>query len=228
MKNVKFCVIGLGQFGYNLAVQLSKAGAEVVAVDNHQEKIDEIADKVTLAICMDSADKTALKSLGLEEMDGVIVAIGEDFEHSIMTTAHLQELGIKKIYNRVTSKVHRRLLELMNIHELLLPESDAALQLTHRLMNPGLLDFLSLDSEHSIFEVKVPKKFIGKTLMESNLREDYELNLVTIKRKIIKHGLFKSTEVYEAIGVPKPNEIFQEGDILILFGINKNLKELMD
>lgn len=228
MKNIKFCVIGLGYFGYNLAVELSKAGAEVLAVDNHQNKIDEIADKVTLAVCMDTTDINALKSLGLEDMDGVIVAIGEGFEGSIMTTAHLQEIGVKKIYSRVTSKVHGRLLELMDIHELLLPEADAAIQMANKLMNPGLINSLKISNDYSIFEIIVPQKFIGKALIDLNLRENYDMNLVTIKRKTKQSGMFKSKEVETIIGVPKPNEIFQEGDVLILFGANKNLKELID
>ena len=97
MSEKKFCVIGLGYFGYNLALRLAEAGAEVLAVDHHQDRIDDLADKVTLAVCMDSKDAKALKSLNLQEMDAVIIAIGKDFNNSILTTSHLQEMGVKNI-----------------------------------------------------------------------------------------------------------------------------------
>ncbi len=228
--NVKYCVIGLGYFGYHLAIALSKAGAEVLAVDNHQDKVDEIAEKVTHAVCMDSTDKRALRSLGLEEMDAVIVAIGEGFESSIMTTAHLQELGIKKIYNRVTSKVHERILDLMNIEELLLPEAEAAEQLKNRLMTPGLIEAFKINDEYGIFEIQIPDMFVGKTIIETDLRKQYNLNLVTIKRKGEKKKLlpFKSDNKSYVIGVPQPSSKMLKGDILFLFGSEKDIKKLLE
>lgn len=227
---MKYCVIGLGYFGYHLAISLSKAGAEVLAIDNHQEKIDDISNKVTTAICMDSTDKKTLASLGLDEMDAVIVAIGGDFEGSLLTTAHLQDLGIKKIFNRRTSKVHERILNLMDVHEILVPEADAAEQLKNRLMIPGLIESYKLNSDFGIYEIETPKIFIGKTLIDTNLRKDYKLNLVTIKRKNFEKKIFnqKKSEKYVVIGVPKPDEIIQDGDILVLFGQDKNIRDLLE
>jgi trk system potassium uptake protein TrkA len=227
---MKYCVIGLGYFGYNLAISLSKAGAEVLVIDNHQDKIDDISNKVTTAICMDSTDKRTLASLGLDEMDAVIVAIGGDFEGSLLTTAHLQDLGIKKIYNRRTSKVHERILNLMDVHEILVPEADAAEQLKNRLMMPGLIESFKLSSDFGVYEIEAPKMFIGKTLIDTNLRSDYKLNLVTIKRKNTEKKIFKSkkAEKYIVIGVPKPDEIILDGDILVLFGQDKDIKDLLE
>ncbi len=227
---MKFCIIGLGYFGYHLAISLSKAGAEVLAIDNHQEKIDEISEKVASAICMDSTDKKTLASLGLDEMDAVIVAIGADFEGSLLTTAHLQDFGIKKIYNRRTSKVHERILHLMDIHEILIPEAEAAEQLKNRLMIPGLIESFKLSSDFGIYEIETPKIFIGKTLIDTNLREDFKLNLITIKRKNKDNTIFglKKSEKYTVIGVPKPNEIIQNDDVLVLFGRDKDIKNLLE
>jgi trk system potassium uptake protein len=230
MKSLKYCVIGLGYFGYNLAIGLSEAGAEVLAIDNHQEKIDEISEKVTHAVCMDSVDKKTLLSLGIDEMDAVIIAIGGDFESSLLTTAYLQDMGIKKIYSRITSKVHERILKLMNVHEILVPEADAAEQLKNRLILPGLIESYKISKEYGVFEIPVPKKFIGKTILEASIREEYNLNIVTIKRikrKISLPGL-KSDDETKAIGVPKPDEKFEEGDILALFGRDKDIKNLIE
>lgn len=226
----KFCVIGLGYFGYNLAIRLNDLGAEVLAIDNHQEIIDDISEKVTQAICMDSTDTKAMKSLGLEEMDAVVVAIGENFESSIMTTALLQEIGVKKIYNRVISVVHERLLKLMNIDELLLPEAEAASHLVKRLVIPGLIESYQISKEYSIFEIPAPKSFIGKTLLQLNLRQKYNVNLITIKKVIKKRGflLMGEREEVEVLGVPSPDEEIPEGAVLVLFGKDRDIKNLIE
>ncbi|MFA6571191.1 MAG: TrkA family potassium uptake protein, partial [Bacteroidota bacterium] len=130
----RFCVIGLGYFGQYLALKLSEAGAEVLAIDRDEDRVDAISDKITYAVTMDSTDAKTLHSLGLQDMDAVIVAIGEGFESSILTTAVLQEIGVKRILNRITSPIHERLLKLMSIDELLVPEAEAAAQLANRLM----------------------------------------------------------------------------------------------
>ncbi len=97
MKTFKFCVIGLGYFGYHISIYLTEMGAEVIAIDNREEIIENIKDKVELALVMDASDSKALKNLDISDVDAVIVAIGEDFEASINTIATLQEIGIKKI-----------------------------------------------------------------------------------------------------------------------------------
>jgi trk system potassium uptake protein TrkA len=226
----KFCVIGLGYFGYNLAVRLNDLGTEVLVIDNHQEIIDEIHEKVTHAICMDSTDPKAMKGLGLEEMDAVIVAIGENFESSILTTALLQEIGVKKIYNRVISVVHERLLKLMNVTELLVPEAEAAEHLVKRLVMPGLIESYQISKEFGIFEIPVPKSFIGKNLLELNLRQKYNVNLITIKKILKKRGFLTIGErdEVEVAGVPSPEDIITEKSILVLFGRDKDIKNLIE
>ncbi len=226
----KFCVIGLGYFGYNLAVRLNDLGTEVLAIDNHQEIIDEISDRVTHAICMDSTEPRAMKGLGLEDMDAVIVAIGESFESSIMTTALLQDIGVKKIYSRVISVVHERLLKLMNINDLLVPEAEAADHLVKRLVIPGLIESFQISKDYGIYEIPVPKSFIGKNLLELNLRQKYNVNLITIKKVIKKRGLLiiGEREEVEIVGVPAPDEKITENSILVFFGRDKDIKNLIE
>lgn len=226
----KYCVIGLGYFGLNLSLRLSEAGAEVLAIDIKPENIEKIKDKVTHCICLDARDSSALRNLGLTDMDAVIVAIGEGFESSIMTTAHLQELGVKNIFNRVTSPVHERLLKLMNINELLVPEEEAAAHLANRLMLPGLLEVYKISVDYGIYEIEAPADFIGKSLLQINLRQNYNLNLITLKRIKKKKGLLTLGEKEEinVHGVPTPETIILEKDILVLFGHDKNVKNLLN
>lgn len=226
----KFCIIGMGYFGYNLALRLSELGAEVIAIDHHQDRIDELADQVTLAVCMDSKDAKAMKSLNLHDMDAVIVAIGNDFNNSIMTTSHLQEMGVKNIIARVTTPLHEKLLNLMNIDEVLLPEAEAADQLAKRLMIRGVLSSMMINDEFGIYEIVTPKYLIGKTIIESNLRQDYSLNLVTIKKIVKDRGSLISGEVerIEVVGIPSPEHIILEGDILVLFGNERDIRRLLN
>ncbi len=229
MGTKKFCIIGLGHFGFNLSKILSEAGAEVLAVDNHQEKIDLLADKVTHAVCMDATDKRTMQSLGLNEMDAVIVAIGEGFESSLLATAIVQEIGVKKIYTRVITPIHERLLRLMNITDLLVPEATAAAQLASRLLIPGIIESFSLSKEYGIFEINAPKNFINKTLIEIDLRKKYLLNLVTVKRVKKSRGLLTlgEHEETEVLGVPTPELKILENDILVLFGDEKDISKLL-
>ena len=230
MKNKKFCVIGCGYFGLNLALRLTEFGAEVLAIDKKEEIIDRLADKVTHVLSLDTTEKRAMQSLGLKDMDAVIVAIGEGFESSILTTAILQEIGVKNIYNRVTSPTHERLLKLMDINELLVPEAEAADHLANRLMLPGLIEIYKITEDYGIYEIAAPKVFHNKTLIEINLRKDYSLNLVTIKRLIKKRGILTLGEkqVDAVIGVPSPDTKIMENDVLVVSGDYKSITNLIE
>ena len=226
----KFCVIGLGHFGLNLCLNLMQKGCEVLAVDVAEDRVEMLRDRVSHTIVIDSTDIKALRNLGLQDMDCVIVAIGENFEASILTTAHLQELKVKRIFNRVVSPVHERLLRLMNIEDLVLPEAEAAHHAANRLTMSGVLECLELDSDYSIVEVNVPKGFIGKSLEEVSLRKRFNLNLVTVIQKKQSTGLITLGEKPEShvVGVPTNDFVFNEGDILVVFGHEKNVAKLAD
>ncbi len=224
----QFCIIGLGYFGMNLATILSKEGAEILAIDNNPERIDEISEIVTHAVCMDSTDERALRSLGLLDMDAVIVAIGEDFESSITTTAILQSINVKKIYSRIVSPIHERLLRLMGVAEMLMPEAEAAGHLASRLLLDGIIGSFAIGEEYGVFEIPVPEHFIRSSIIETNIRENHKLNIVTIK-KVNKDGfnnMIQSDNV-RVTGVPSPHTILEEGDILVVFGKEKDVKHLL-
>jgi trk system potassium uptake protein TrkA len=230
MAQKKFCVIGLGYFGLNLSLTLSKEGAEVLAIDSDQDRVDMVSEQVTHAVCMDATDERALKSLGLKDMDAIIVAIGEGFQSSIMTSALLQEIGVRKIYNRVTSPIHERLLKLMGVDALLFPEAEAASHLASRLLLEGIVGSFELSEDYGIFEIPAPSSFVGQSVLESNLRQLYNMNLVTIKRIKKKEGLKtigSASDEITVLGVPSPNTEIKDGDILVVFGKEKDIKTLL-
>jgi trk system potassium uptake protein TrkA len=207
---MKFTVIGLGMFGYQLALELATLEHEVIAIDQSEKIIEEIKDQVTYAACADATDKKALEQLGVLDTDAVFVALGEDFATSLLVTAHLQELGAKRLLSRVLNPVHERLLKLMGVEELVLAEQMAARQLAKRMGIRGASRHFGLDEDHALVEMAVPGRLIGKTLAECDLRNSYEVNLVTVKC---------GTDKIE--GVPSPDLRFQSGDQLLVFGHEK-------
>jgi len=226
----KYAVLGLGHFGMNLSLALTQKGADVLALDNRESQVEKLRDRVAHAVVADAKDKGALSSLGLEDMDHVIVAIGEDFESSILATANLQEIGVKKISSRVVSPTHEKLLRLMNVEDLILPEADAAEQLAHKMTRQGILDYLEISKDHSIVEIKVPEQFLKKSLTELNIRKNFGVNLITIIKKSKKRGLFSRGEEDEennVIGVLDGSYVFESGDILVVFGSESSIKKLL-
>ena len=140
---MKFCIIGLGYFGQNLALTLSRARIEVLAVDNVGAKVEAVKDDVSHAVISDTTQREALDRLPLAEMDAIIVAIGEGFEASILTIANLQECGVKRIIARVINPIHEKLLRLMKIEELIMPEAESAQRMAQSLVR-GVLNSLDL------------------------------------------------------------------------------------
>lgn len=224
-----FAVIGLGHFGLNLSLHLTNLGADVLAIDNNEQNIEKVRDKVASAVIADAKDQGALRSLGLEDMDAVVVAIGENFESSILATANLQEIGVKRIINRVVSPIHERLLRLMNVEDLVLPEGEAARHLANKVVRKGVLEHLPLSKEFSILEIKAPPSLVGRSLGDSELRRRFGVNLITIIRKEKGATSLTSGEIgdIEVLGVPDSSYVFSENDILVVFGRESDMKKLL-
>ena len=226
MAKSKIAVIGLGHFGHHICRDLVEKGAEVLAIDMDEEKVETLRDHASYVLCMDSTDKDALDSAGIGDMDIVIVAIGEAFESSLMTIAHLQAFNVKRIIGRVISSVHERLLKLMGIKECILPEQDAARALAQKLTTSGLVNSTEIAHGYSIAEVDAPAFIIGKTIREINLRQTYQLNLVTIKKVTSKSSLLTKgeKEQVQILGVPDKDYYIEPEDTLVLFGEDKYIQ----
>ena len=145
-----FAVLGLGRFGSNIARTLEEYGAQVLAVDSREEKVEEIADEVTHAVQADVTDLSALRSMGIAEFDGVIVAIGENMETSIITIMHLKDLGAKHIIAKAQNELHAKVLKRIGANRVILPEKDMAVRVGHGLVNGNILDYIELSEEYGI------------------------------------------------------------------------------
>lgn len=212
-------MIGLGRFGMRLASLLTESGAEVIAVDNSRELVEQIRDKVTLAVCLDSTDDQALTSQGIDKVDVAIVGIGKSFEDNALTTVILKQLGVGRVISRATTSMRGRILKRIGADDIVNPERESAERWRNRLLAPSIMERISLAEGHSLTQVPAPESFFGKTLRQLDIRKKYEINVVAIRRTVETtdgEGIKRTSQF--VISVPLPDTAIQEGDILLLIG----------
>jgi trk system potassium uptake protein TrkA len=224
----KFAVIGLGQFGSAIAKRLSKLGAEVLAIDMDQSKIDNIGDEVSVAVALDATDTRALESQDIENFDAVVVAIGGDFEQLLLTLVALLNLNVKHIIARAAGKNQRVIIERLGITEIFSPEDEVGIIVAEKLINPTVLSYLQLPDNYRIAEIFAPIRIIGRTIEDLDIRDKYKLSLITIKKQIEmeKHG--HTILEQHIFGVPESKTTIQKGDCLVVFGIAKDIERFIE
>ncbi|OWY19590.1 TrkA family potassium uptake protein [Sphingobacteriales bacterium UPWRP_1] len=226
---MKFLIIGLGNFGASLALKLTEMGHEVIGVDNSMDKVSLLRDKLTHTVCLDSTDVQAVGTLPIKEADAAIVAIGEDKGSSIMATAVLKQLNVKRVIGRAISPLHETVLEAMGINEIIHPEAETADRLAKRLDMKGIVDSFNLTDRYNIIEAKVPDRYVGQTIGEVNFRHKYNVVILTIIRSIEQKNILGMVHrVSEVVGVAAPEMRFEKDDILVLFGNIKDIQRLLD
>lgn len=218
---MKVIVIGLGNFGKALAIQLSEMGHEVIGVDKSYDKVEMMKDKMSHTVALDATNPAAIQQLPIRDTDLAIVAIGEDEGASILTAAVLKTSGFRRIIARALSSTHDNVLEAMGIEEIAHPEQDSAERLAKKLNLKIAIESFEIDRNYSIVEIKTPEEFVGKSVLEVDPRRNHNINIVTILRKTSRKNLLgvRTTE-WASIGVVKPDEVFLEDDILVVFGEN--------
>jgi trk system potassium uptake protein TrkA len=208
---MKFCVIGLGRFGYQVAITLADNGMEVLAVDTSETLVNSIRDRVAQAICIDAASEDALRSIGIESMDVVIVAIGTDFAQSILITALAkQHFGIPRVITRSIEAIHKEILMLVGADQVILPEQEIGTRLADMLSLP-FNALLRLTPAFSLTYRKAPASCVGKPI--SCLHEQYNVVCIGKKNK-------------EAIEPLPSSYIITQQDVLIYAGANGDLEKL--
>ncbi|MBE5865390.1 MAG: TrkA family potassium uptake protein [Lachnospiraceae bacterium] len=175
-------LIGIGHFGKHVAIQLNQLGHQVMAIDTKEERINEILPYVTNAQIGDSTNAEFLKSLGITNYDACIVAIGDNFQASLETTSLLKELGGKLVVSRAERDVQAKFLLRNGADEVVYPEKQVAKWAAIRYSANHILDYVELDESHAIFEVSIPKEWIGKTVGSLDIRNKYHINIMAIKQ----------------------------------------------
>lgn len=222
---MKFIVFGLGHFGSALAIRLTEMGHEVIGVDNKMSRIEQLKNEITHTVCLNSTDKEAVSSLPLKDANAVIVAIGEDEAASLLTTALLKQLNVKRIIGRIVSDLQKTVLTAMSIQEFVLPEEESAERLAMRLDLKEVVDSFKISEKYSIVEGLVPKKYVGMTVGEADFINLYKVLVLTLIRHHPAEGEINMTK--EATGIATAHTVMQENDILVLFGELLNIRTLL-
>lgn len=209
----QLAVIGLGRFGMSLIEELTIMGHEVLAIDNDEQKVNTVADLVTHAVQADAMDEQALKALGIRNFDTVVVSIGENIQSSMLTTILLKEMGVEKIVAKARNHLHGKVLEKIGA-TVIFPERDMGRRLAHMLVSEGILDQIHLSRHHSIMEIKAPVLFMGKTLVDLDVRKKFKVTILAVKRG------------EEILVSPSAEEVIAQGDILVAIGNNSDLQKL--
>jgi len=210
----RFCVIGLGNFGFHVAKTLYEDGHEVVAIDQEREKVQRVQDHVSYAIQGDAASKEFLGGQGIAEMDAVVVSTGERSHLSTLITLYLKELKVPRILVKALDEDHGRILEKVGATEIIFPEKDMAVRTARSLSSPNVLEYIPLAEDYSITEVGPPAHFLGKTLIDLDLRRQFNVTIIGIKDVL--------TDVFTA--VPPPSHVIKDSDLLILIGKSEDVE----
>ena len=225
---MKYIILGLGNFGASLAEKLTEMGNEVIGVDISMSKVEMLKDKISHVVALDSTDITAVTNLPVKDTDVVIVAIGEDKEANILATALMKQLKVKRLIGRAVSPLQKMILEAMEVTEIIHPEEETAERWSKKLNLQGVVDSFEINKDYSIVETAVPDHYDGKTLEEVGLKRKYNIIVLTTLN-IIKEtnmlGIKKN--VTNVQGVASAKTVFNKGEIMVLYGHNKDLKKLL-
>ncbi len=209
-----FVVIGAGRFGGAVARELSELGYEVMVLDKDEVKIQTMAKYVTHAVTADATDEAVLHNLGVRNFDAAIVAIGADLGASVLITMLLSNLNIPYIIAKAINRNQARILEKVGASRIVFPEKDMGIRVAQSLVRTNLLDYIELSPDYSIAEIEVPKKWVGKTICELNIRAKHGVNIVAVKR---------GTDIRVS---PDPNYVFENADFPIIIGCNDDVNKL--
>ncbi len=209
-------VLGLGRFGTEIAKALYNSGCEVLAVDQNEDRIYEVADFTTHAVATNVAEESNLKQLGITEFDGVVIAIGDNIQASIITALNCKEMGCNYIVAKAQNAKHARVLEKIGVDYVIIPEADSAIKTARLLTQPQISDIVSITSNYSIAQVNVPDVWAGRKLSEMDLRNRYDVNVLIV---ITKAGVNS---------MPSGDTVFSVGDKIVIGGESSSIKAFGD
>lgn len=208
----QYAVFGLGSFGESVAVTLQELGCEVVVVDNHMERIEDISPYVSYAVQADIEDPEVIRSLGARNLDGVIVAVADDMEASIMATLVSKEIGVPYVLAKAKNELHAKVLKKIGADSIIFPEQEIGQSVARNLVSSEFVDWIALSADYSITEIQVPEKWVGKSLSEIDVRRTRDVNVVGVR-------------IGDKIQVNiDPKEPLQKDMMLIMIGSNEALE----
>ena len=214
MGKKQFVVIGLGRFGTSVAKTLYTLGNDVLAIDSSDDIVQSISDSDTHSVQMNATDENSLRALGIRNFDVAVITIGSDIQASTMATLLVKEMGVKYIIAKANTEIHAKVLYKIGADRVVFPERDMGVRVAHNLVSTNILDYIELSPNYSIAEIVIPKIWHGKTLNELNIRANYGINVVALKRG-------------EEINVsPVAEDTIESGDIIVAIGSEEDLTKV--
>ena len=176
-----FAVIGLGKFGQSVAVELANTGADVLAIDIDKERVHAVADIVTCSVAVDVRDTESMDTLGLSNMDAVVIAITEKLDISILATIYAKDAGVGTVVCKAQDETHKKILEKLGADQIIMPEHETGIRLARRLSNTRVINFMEISDKLKMLEIDVKSNWIGKSLRELNLRKKENINIIAVR-----------------------------------------------
>lgn len=209
-----FLIIGMGKFGHHMCHNLAALGNELMVADDLEEKVEDVVDIVTSAKVGDCTKIDVLNSFGVGNFDACFVCIGDNFQSSLEITYNLSELGAKQIISLASTDIHAKFLLRNGANHVIYPERDMASRLAVSVSNDSIFDYIRLSDQYSIMEVTPLKEWLGKNVIQANIRAKYHLNVLAVKN------------VGGDISMPGVEYTFNDKDHLIVMGQQKDLDKL--
>lgn len=208
-------VIGAGRFGTYLIQGFSEQGDEILVIDKEEDRLQKVLPFVTASLIGDSTDPDFMKSIGVNNFDICVVSIGDNFQYSLETTSLLKELGAKFVIARASRDVQEKFLLRNGADEVVYPEKSMAKWTAIRFSSENVKDYIPVPGDYSIFEIDVPKEWIGKSMVELNIRQNMHLNIIAVNNK-------DDTDLNMNYN---PMDPFKEGQSVMVIGSDDDLKE---
>ena len=207
MKKQTFAVIGLGRFGGSVCKTLADAGQEVLAIDKYESRVNDYKDIATQAVVADAQDEDVLRSLGIRNVDHVIVAIGEDIQASILVTLMVKEQGVKYVTAKAQNEYHAKVLEKLGVDRVVHPERDMGVRIGRSLTSKNMVDYLDLDANFKLAEILITNpEIVGKSLAEMDFRDRYGLNVIALAHS------------RQEMVLPSAGDVLTENDSILVAG----------
>lgn len=222
-----YAVIGLGVFGTQLVLSLVAKGCVVVAIDSDKEALDKVKGAASQSVVADTSSVEFLRRVDLDSVDTVVVALSS-FDSSALTVAFLKQAGVPYILARAETPIHATILKKIGADEVFIVEVEQGLRLAQKLASPDVLDVMPLSQRVSLAEVLSTNSMINKSIKDLDLRNEFGLNIVAIRREILSTDSYGQPEKTEQIILPTAFEVVIENDVLIVVGSNESLEKFKD
>lgn len=211
-----FCVIGLGRFGQTLAVTLARNENQVMVIDINADIVNALADTVTNAVIGDPTNEAVLRASGVKNYDCAVVCLSSSINDNLLVTLSLKDLGVPMVVSRAISDQHKRILEKIGADKIIFPEQDMGEKLAYMLDKNNVMEYIEFSNDYSIVEVKVPHSWVGKSIIDLEIRKRYGVTIIAIN----------TTGSLNMDISPLPTRIFTQNDLVTLMGENTAIDKI--